>query len=128
MSHSANHWNTETSMLEYLDCIIIPYTCIVETNGVDLPEDQPALTIFDVVTAHRYKSVLENLQSNIIHQVFVHVPAGCTGELQPLDVGINDKFKTRMKNSFTTWHANEVKEVTDRRVTISEILIHLKPS
>ena len=52
--------------------------------ALDLPEDQTALAIFDVFAAHQCGSVLEKLQSNNIYQVFV--PAGCTGELQPLDV------------------------------------------
>ena len=105
-------------MLEYIECVIIPY--VVETrDALDLPEDQPALAIFDVFAAYRSGSVLEKLQSNNIHQVFV--PASCTGESQPLDVGINDRFKNLMKNSFTRWYANEVKEAMDRGINISEI-------
>lgn len=77
-------------MLEYIQCVIIPY--VVETrNEFDLPEDQPVLAIFDIFAAHHYASVLEKLQSNNIHQIFV--PASCTGELQPLDVGVNDRLK-----------------------------------
>ena len=49
-------------------------------------------------------SVLEKLQSNNINQVFV--PAGCTGELQQLVVGIDKhRFKNLMQNSFTRWYA-----------------------
>ena len=90
VTHSGNHWSTEKTMLEYIECVIIPY--VVETrNELDLPEDQPALAIFDVFAAHRCASVLEKLQSNNIHQIFVQ--ASCTGELQPLDVGVNDRLK-----------------------------------
>ena len=65
-------------MLEYLDCVTIPY--VVETrNALDLPEDQPALAIFDLFATHRCSSVLEKLQCNNIHQVFI--PACCTGKL-----------------------------------------------
>ena len=125
VTHSDNHWSNEKTMLEYLDCVIIPY--VVETrNALDLPEDQPALCIFDVFAAHRCSTVLGKLQSNNIHQVFI--PAGCTGELQPLDVGVNDRFKNLMKNSFSRWYATEVKEAMDCGVNISEIKIDLKAS
>ena len=39
----------------------------------------------------------------------MYTPAGSRGELQLLDVGTNDRFKNFMKNSFTRWYANEVK-------------------
>ena len=57
-------------MLEYLDCVIISY--VVETrNALDLPEDQPALALFDVFAAHRYSSVLEKLRCSNIHLVLL---------------------------------------------------------
>ena len=75
-------------MLEYLENIIIPYVTSTR-QALDLPEDQPVLALFDVFArSHR---VLDMLKSNNIHHIFV--PASCTGELQPLDVGINEQFK-----------------------------------
>ena len=66
VTHSDNHWSNEKTMLEYLDCVIIPY--VVKTrNTLDLPEDQPVLAIFHVFAAHRCNSVLEKLQCNNIH-------------------------------------------------------------
>ena len=85
--------------------MIIPY--VIETREkLDLADDRLALAIFDVFSAHRCNSV--KLKSHNIHQVFV--PAGCTGELQPLDVGVNQDFKQLMKNSFSRWYAQEVRE------------------
>ena len=49
----------------------------------ELADDHCALAIFDVFQAHRCDSVLKKLNSYNIREVFV--PAGCTGELQPLD-------------------------------------------
>ena len=77
-------------MLEYLENII-PYVSS-KRQAMDLPEDRPALAIFDVFVAHHSRHVLDMLKCNNIHQIFV--PASCTGELQPLDVGINVQFKT----------------------------------
>ena len=90
VTHSENHWSTAETMIEYFDNVIIPY--VVETRReLELADDHPALAIFDVFAAHRCSNVLAKLQENSIHQVYV--PASCTGELQPLDVGVNGDFK-----------------------------------
>ena len=112
ITHSENHWSTEQTMLEYLENIIIPYVTNTR-QALDLPEDQRALPIFDVFAAHLCQSVLE---TNNIHQIFVS--ASCTGELQPLDVGINDQFKAFLKQEFSRWYANEVQEAMKERVPI----------
>lgn len=102
ISHSDSHWSTETIMLEYIDKVIVPYV-VKKRNELELAGDHPALAIFDVFAAHHCSSVLAKLQCNNIYQVFV--PAGCTGELQPLDVGLNQDFKNLMNNSFARWYA-----------------------
>ena len=70
ITHSVSHWSTEQTMLEYIQNIIIPYVASTRLS-LNLPEDQPALAVFDVFAAHRCASVLEKLKSNNIHQVFV---------------------------------------------------------
>ena len=123
VTHSDNHWSTEVTMIEYLEKVIIPY--VVETRkGLDLPDDHPALAIFDVFSAHRCSSVLAKLQSNNIHQVFV--PAGCTGELQPLDVGVNVDFKQLMKSHFSRWYAEEVRNAMDQGTALSDVKVDLR--
>ena len=123
VTHSENHWSTEETMIEYLEKVIIPY--VVETRErLDLADDHPALAIFDVFSAYHCNSVLAKLKSHNIHQVFV--PAGCTGELQPLDVGVNQDFKQLMKNSFSRWYAQEVREAMDQGVAINDIKVDLR--
>lgn len=122
-THSESHWSTEYTMLEYLDNVIIPY--VIETGKkLELADDRPALVLFDVFAAHHCDSVLAKLKSHNIHQVFV--PAGCTGELQPLDVGFNQHFKELMKNSFSRWYAEEMHEAMDRGVVINDIKVDLR--
>ena len=122
ITHRDTHWSTERTMLEYIESIIISYVTSTRL-ALDLPEDQPALGIF---AAHRCASVLDMLKSNHIHQVFI--PASCTGELQPLDVGINDQFKSLMKQEFSRWYASEVQEALSQGVAISEIKVDLRAS
>ena len=54
------------------------------------------------------------------------IPAGCTGELQPLDVGVNQEFKQLIKNSFSRWYAEEVKEDLDQGVVVNDVRVDLR--
>ena len=69
---------------------------------------------FDVFRAHRCESFLRILCTHNIHQVFM--PAGCTGELQPIDISVDEEFKAVMKSSFSRWYADEVKQALDQGV------------
>ena len=46
VTHSDSHWSTETTMLEYIDKVIVPYV-VKERNRLELADDHPALAIFD---------------------------------------------------------------------------------
>ncbi len=74
--------------------------------------------------SHRCDSVLKKLKENNIHQVFI--PAGCTGELQPLDISFNEEFKSLMKSNFSWWYANEVKESLDSGTNLQDIKVDLR--
>ena len=41
---------------------------------------------------------------------YVFVSAGCTGQLQPSDVLVNDPFKNNLKKLFSSWYANQIQE------------------
>lgn len=36
-----------------------------------------------------------------------HIPSGCTGEAQPIDIGINKPFKNRVRERWETWMVDE---------------------
>jgi len=77
-------------MMEYADKILIPY-CDKKKEQLKMKQSQKSLAIFDVFAAHRVETFLDKLEDNNILVVFV--PARCTGDLQPLDVAVNDDFK-----------------------------------
>ena len=56
------------------------------------------------------------------------IPAGCTGELQPLDVSVNEQFKASMKAHFGRWYSTEVKESLDQGRDVANIRIDLRAS
>ena len=96
-------------MLQYIDNVLVPYMNTI-CQKLDLADDHPALAIlFDVFKSHLCDSLLKKLRENN-----VFIPAGCTGELQPLDINFNDEFKLLMKTNFSQWYANEVKESLDK--------------
>ena len=92
-------------------------------QDLELADDHCALAIFDVFHAHRCDSLLKKLSSNNIHQVFV--PAGCTGDLQPLDLSVNEEFKAAMKSNFSRWYADEVKQALDNGISLENLNIDL---
>ena len=46
---------------------------------------------------------------------------GCTGELQPLDLSVNEEFKAEMKSNFSRWYADEVKQALDQGVSLDNL-------
>ena len=123
ITHSESHWSTEKTMLEYVDQVLVP--CVSQTRQeLELADDHPALAIFDVFRAHRCESFLKKLCTHNKHQVFV--PAGCTGELQPLDLSVNEEFKAAMKSSFSRWYADEVKQALDQGVSLDNLKVDLR--
>ena len=105
--HSENHWANRETMLRWIENCLSPY--LAETKAdLRLFNSQKALLILDVYAVHRTAEVKESLlQKNCIP---VYVPAGCTGELQPLDVSVNSAFKLSLTNSFQAWYAEQVTE------------------
>ena len=52
----------------------------------------------------------------------IHIPGGCTGLCQPLDVGVNKPFKARVRRMWEEWMTdlidttNEVRDATREEV------------
>uniref|UniRef100_A0A1X7U1C7 DDE-1 domain-containing protein n=1 Tax=Amphimedon queenslandica TaxID=400682 RepID=A0A1X7U1C7_AMPQE len=105
-------------MIEYLDTVLIHYV-VENRQEMELADDHPALALFDVFAAHHSNEVLSKLRASNIHQIFV--PASCTRELQPLDIGINGDFKQLMKASFSRWHSDDVRAAMDEGQSVSNI-------
>ncbi|CAG2210204.1 unnamed protein product [Mytilus edulis] len=103
--HSENHWSNTDTMLHYIEHLLVPYVTD-KRDELDLPLKQPALAIFDVFSAHRHASVLDALHRANIKVVYV--PAGCTDQLQPLDLRVNKVYKDILRAKFQDWYADEV--------------------
>ena len=92
---TANHWSNESTILKYIDRIIVPYTQQMRLQ-LKLSSEYPALVIFDVfIKGQRVESIFKKLEENNI--LYALVPANCADKLQPLDLSVNMPAKDYMK-------------------------------
>ena len=53
------------------------------------------------------------MMSSVVHRIqemgveVIHIPGGCTGLCQPVDVGFNKPFKDRVRRLWTEWMIDE---------------------
>ena len=125
VSHMANHWSNETSMIQYLQKLVIPFLKS-KRKKLGLPASQPALAIFDVFKGQQTDYFKEVLQTNNIR--FVVVPANCTDKLQPMDLAINKPLKDAMKRKFQTWYAKEMQQQLITNTSLNNVKIDFRMS
>ena len=78
-----NAWMTGDVLIEWIEQILMPFAY---SRGVER-----ICLILDSFSVHRQSRVTESFRNYGIHVIYI--PGGMTGELQPLDVGINAPFK-----------------------------------
>ena len=109
-----NHWSNEDVTKDYIQKIIVPYVQY-KRKELQLPEDFPALAIYDVFKGQVTKKVFSILEANNIYTV--RVPANCTDRLQPMDLSMNKPAKEFMRRKFQEWYAIEVQKQLDQGAT-----------
>ncbi len=88
-------------MLWWVDEILKPYLkCNPPPPGI-MP-----IILLDAYQCHMMASVTNTIAELGIK--IIHIPGGCTGLTQPLDVGINKPFKSRVRASWEEWMINEI--------------------
>ena len=99
---------------------------IVDTcKELKLSNSFPALMIFDHFKGQLTERVQDILESNYIF--VVDVPPNCTDRLQPFYVSVNKSIKATMKNLFSSWYADQVKQQNGTYKPIDLRLSVLKP-
>ena len=113
-------------MQEYAENVLIPdVESVVDEYSLNR-KDQKVLCLFDVLAAHRTDSFKDKPDDDDIKIRFV--PALRTGELQPLDVAVNDEFKRKIKNSFINWYSDELSKGMKLGKAASDAKIDIKLS
>jgi hypothetical protein len=91
-------------MLAWVEEVLAP-------NVMPAPEDIIPLLILDSYQCHMMVSVVYKIQELGVE--VKHIPGGCTSLCQPVDVGFNKPFKSRIQKMWIKWMiAKGIKEGT----------------
>ena len=107
ISQNPKQYSNEGETLTLIDKVIVPY---IERKGKELKlaPTQKALLICDVFRGQKAAKVSKKLAS--LNIAIVSVPANMIHFFQPLDLTINGEVKRYMKDKFSTWYSDEVKQ------------------
>ena len=94
-------WMDERVMLHWVDEVIKPYM-------VTAPEDVVPVLLLDSYQCHIMALVVNKITKLGVE--VIHIPGGCTGLVQPLNVGYNRPFKVRIHKKWQEWMMNSVKD------------------
>ena len=90
-------WVTESILLDYLDRVWLN----LRINS----DKEKRFLIFDKFSVHTMETVKDKLTTG--ESLFQHIPADCTGLVQPLDTCINKPVKDGVRTHFSRWFDNE---------------------
>ena len=97
----SNAWMDERMMLMWVQQVLKPYV-------KDAPIGIVPLLFLDSYRCHMMGSVVTAIQELGVE--VEHIPGGCTSLCQPVDVGVNKPFKSRMRHLWEVWMVKQVME------------------
>ena len=107
---TANAWMTEDLMMQWIDTILVPFAGSTGRDAICL--------VLDSFQVHLKDTVKEWLRIEEID--FVYIPGGLTGELQPLDIGINGPFKRLLRDAFIETAESNRLTTTEKRLYLAQ--------
>jgi transposase len=105
---SKSGWTEVPTMTWYMANVVAKYT-----------QGKPACLVLDQYSTHKMDEVKEFANGMNLH--LIYVPAGSTGSLQPLDVGINGIVKSKAKR---LWRLEMLKK--DQKLDWATITKHIQ--
>ena len=106
-SGTTTYWSNQETMHSFVDKILTPYFSKEKTQ-LGLPPSQKSLWSIDVWSVHESEEFKGWVNQHHPTIILDHVPGGCTGDVQPCDVGIQRPFKLSIKRSYHEDVINEV--------------------
>ncbi|CAI7888197.1 unnamed protein product [Closterium sp. NIES-54] len=92
----ANGWMEATGVIQWLDEGVVPF--LKPKFGV---QSRSAMLVLESYRGHLTKEVKARFAAlNIVPAV---IPAGCTADVQPLDVSVNKSFKASVRQQYQSW-------------------------
>ena len=117
ITHSPRHWSNESTMLDYINNIILPY---VEHARDGYSKDTPALVIMDNFKGQITQAVTDLLETHNIHTCLL--PANTTDQLQPMDLSVNKSAKSFLKRCFEQWYLDKIiKQLNGKDIETTEL-------
>ena len=86
ITHSKKHWSNESTMIQYIQNVIIPYVDNIRTD-----DTEAALIIMDNFEGQTTPSVTNLLEESNIHVCLL--PTNTNDKLQRLDIAVNKPAK-----------------------------------
>ena len=87
-------WFNEDVMLHWVEHILAPYVATAPVTIIPI-------LFLDSFRVHMMGNVANAIQNLGVQVEFI--PGGCTGLVQPIDVGINKPYKANMTKVYTDW-------------------------
>ncbi len=81
-------------MLDWIKHVLAPYLAMAPPGIIPI-------LFLDQFRVHKMRSIVNAIQALGVQVEFI--PAGCTGLIQPVDVGFNKAFKCKMQDEFLKW-------------------------
>jgi len=120
---SATHWSTPATMELLVDNLWNNHVKpkMLE-RYMDVANTYWAIA-WDVYTSHRDQGLLARLRQKYPKLIILFVPASCTSELQPLDVGFNYDFKAFITALACAWLSTQVTKQLEENVAPKDIKV-----
>jgi hypothetical protein len=96
-----NVWMDKRVMLCWVEDVLAPFVALAPPGIIPI-------ILLDSYRCHIMASVVNVIQD--LGCKVVHIPGGCTGLVQPLDVGYNKPFKTRIHAAWEEYMINDMRK------------------
>jgi hypothetical protein len=107
----ANAWMDQRIMIEWLELVLFPYVDALIQGG------RRIVLVLDTLRVHRTPEVMRRIHGKMLRIIFV--PGGLTGQLQPMDVGINGPLKHWLREMTAHEEPNNQVTTEQRRIRIA---------
>ena len=104
ITFSINHWSNESTIMEYIQHILLPYINEKRKN-LKLSNDHPALVICNNFKGLCTPDILIFLDQKNINVILI---PNCTDHLQPLGHSVNKAVKDQLHSQYQAHYAQEV--------------------
>ena len=101
----------EIRMHEWVGVVLAAY--LEDTHP---PPGIVSIILLDMYRVHMCAPVVNRIQALGIE--VIHIPGGCTGLLQPLDIGINRPYKGRIRAKWEEWMMDSIDRYDEIRAPL----------